>query len=348
MGLRALLLSGWTCAPRVLKQAGYLGAVALFALGFLPSRAAAQAQGCPAAPITSDLTLTGSITAAAGGPNPCIVIGASGLTVNLADNSINVSALGNSGVAIANGTNSNTTIVGNGGTIVTAYTTSSAANTAAIESTGGTNLTVTGVTLENEPTTGSLCGQTRSDQNWGNGISLDAVSGATISSNNVTCFQNGISVANSSIAHRGVGSISGNTLTYNNFDMVGANQTVYSSGLVLSYSSGWTVNGNTINYNGSYDLNYGCSSNAPNLISCAFGLQIIHNSSSNTIESNTVESNYVGGIYTGPTTSKNVIEGNTVLNNLFDVWDDAPSHSNRWSKNTCATYGGTLNSRACS
>jgi hypothetical protein len=184
MGLRALVRSGWSRAPRALKQAGYLGAVALFALGFLSSRAAAQ--GCPGN-ITTNLTLTGNIAATAGGQNPCIVIGASGLTVNLAGYTIDVSALGDSGVAISNGTNSNTTIVGNGATIITDYTTSSAANTAAIESTGGTNLTITGVTLENEPG-GSLCGKTRTDENWGNGISLDAVSGATISGNSATCF----------------------------------------------------------------------------------------------------------------------------------------------------------------
>lgn len=342
MGLRAIFRSDWIGAPRILKRAGYLAAVALFALGFLPSRAAAQ--GCPGT-ITSDLILTGNITAAAGGQNPCIVIGASGLTVNLAGYTIDVSAMGNTGVAISNGTNSNTTIVGNGGNIITDYTTSSAASTGAIESTGGTNLTVTNVAFLNEPN-GSQCGDTRTDTNWGNGISLDAVGGATVSGNSITCFQNGISVANSSIPRKGVGSITGNTLTYNNFDMQSQNG-VYSSGLVLSNSSGWTVSGNTIEYNGSYDPNDTCQSNVPNLISCAFGLQIIQNSSGNTIESNTVNNNYVGGIYTGPTTSKNVIKDNTVLNNLFDLWDDAPAHSNRWTKNTCTSVGGTLSSRDC-
>ena len=122
----------------------------------------------------------------------------------------------------------------------------------------------------------------------------------------------------------------------------------YSAGLVLSNSSGWSVSGNTITLNGSTDPNANCVSSPPSLITCAFGLQVINASSSNSISSNIVNSNFVGGIYTGPDTSGNVVSGNTAEGNgLFDIFDDAPKGSNKWRKNTCMTSGGSLGNHVC-
>lgn len=346
MGLRRFALSGRMFTPQILKQACCLCAALLFAVAIFPGRAAAQ-QACPGE-ITANFTLTQDVTALAGGQNPCIIVGADNLTVNLGNYTINVSNLGDTGVAIATGTTSNTTIVGNGGQIVTDYADSGAAGTSAIEASGGTNLTITGVKLVNEPN-GSPCTQGRTDENWGAGVTIDTVTGATVSGNTVSCFQTAISVQNSAIPRQGNGSISGNTLTDNIYDMNTAQQSgVYSAGLVLSNSSGWSVTGNTIEYNGSDDKNATCVSSPPSEISCSFGLQVLNNSNGNSIQSNTVNSNYVGGIYTGPTTSKNTIAGNTALvNGIYDLYDDAPAHSNSWHHNTCNTVGGSLSAHTC-
>lgn len=347
MGLRRFAQLYWTFPLFSPRLACRLGVMLLLAIGFLPGRAAAQTGACPGV-ITANFTLSQNITAASGGQNPCIILGADNLTVNLGAYTIDVSNLGDSGVAISTGTTSNTTIVGNGGKIVTAYTDSGAVGTSAIEATGGTNLTITGVKVVNEPG-GAPCTQGRTDENWGTGIKLDTVTGATVSGNSVSCFQTGISVQNSAIPRQGTGSISGNTLLYNIYDMNAAQQSgVYSAGLVLSNSSGWSVSGNTIEYNGSDDKNATCVSSPPAEISCSFGLQILLNSNNNSIQSNTVNSNYVGGIYTDPTTSKNTISGNTAqVNGIYDLYDDAPAHSNSWHHNTCNTVGGSLSSHTC-
>jgi parallel beta-helix repeat protein len=340
MELRGFLLSGWARTPLALKQACRLGAVAVLALGFLPSRAAAQA--CPG-PVSGTYTLTGNITATTGDTSPCITVAQSGTTVNLSGYTIDVSALGNGAVAIETGTTSNTTIVGNGGTIVTNY---QSGNSSAIDSTGGSNITITGVKIENEPN-GSPCAQLRTDTNYGNGITLQTVTGATISSNTISCYQYGVSVQNSAIPNKGTGSISGNTLTYNNYDMNSTGNTIYSAGLVLGNSSGWSVTNNSISFNGSDDVNATCVSQTPNIVTCAPALQVITNSNGNSIQNNTVNNNYGVGIYAGPTTSHNVFSGNTATNNLVDVWDDSPSHSNHWHHNTCVKTGGNLSSHAC-
>jgi parallel beta-helix repeat protein len=343
MGLRNILLSGGNNAPKALKRACRLGALAALVLGFAPGRAAAQ---CPGN-ITANYSLSGNLTATTADPNPCITVGADNVTVNLAGFTLNVSAQGDAAVAIETGISNNATIVGGGGTIITAY--SSGAATAAIDSKGGSNVTVTGVTLANEPGATLCSTNARTNTNWGTGISLNAVTGGNLSANIVSCYQTGISVQNSSIPRRGTGTISGNDLEGNTFDMFGSGQGgVYSAGLVLTNSSGWTVDGNTIDYNGSEDTNQGCTSNGTTVISCAFGLQIINGSSSNSITNNTVNTNFIGGIYTGPATSKNSIIGNTATNNgLYDLYDDSPGHGNAWRKNTCYTAGGSVSPQKC-
>jgi hypothetical protein len=355
MGLRGLLLSGWASMPGALKQACRLGAVALLAVGFLPSRAAAQ-NTCPGS-ISANTTLTpnspGSlIKPASGQTTPCITVTTDGVTVNLNGDIIDLTSLGDNAVAIDTGTTSNTTIAGNGGIIDTEY--SSGTATSAIKSSGGTNLTISGVTVNNE-VNGNPCNESYLDTNWGTGISLTGVTGATITGITVSCYQVGISVQDSAIASHGGGSISGNSLYWNIYDQASGQNN--SAGIVLSNSSGWTVSNNTIEYNGSADANGSCVPGSTTTLSCAFGLQVINGSYNNSISNNgNVSDNYGGGIYTGPATSKNTIAGNTALSNgsavtplsdAFDLYDAAPAHSNHWHHNSCAKVGGSVPSNAC-
>jgi parallel beta-helix repeat protein len=346
----ANIQSGRFSAPKALKRAFRLAAIAALTLSFAPSRAAAQTPGCPQGPLTSNLTLTADITATTADTTPCITIGADNVTLNLGGHTINITALGDTGVAISTGTTNNTTIIGNNGTIKTEYSSALAANTGAIESTGGTNLSISGVTLQNLPG-GNPCLTvgTDPDTNWGMGISANGVTGATIGSNTISCYAFGIYIQSSAIPSGAPGSISGNNLSFNAYYMAGGPE-IYSAGLVLSNSSGWSVSGNTIQDNGSPSPNGICTSptSGTGVNTCAFGLQIINGSTSNTISSNTVDSNFVGGIYAGPDTSGNTFSLNTALTNaLWDVWDDAPSHANSWHRNTCGSAGGTLNSHMC-
>lgn len=348
MGLRGMYAFGRNSAPAVLKRACRLAALAALALGFAPGRAAAQATmitSCQASPITTSVTLQQSIVAPAGWTGPCITVGADNLTVNLGSFTIDVSAVGDTGVAVNAAAFNNTTIVS--GTVITNYTTSAADSTAAIEATGGSNLTVSGVTLENEPNA-SPCAMTgNTDQNYGTGISVNAVSGGTIGSNSASCFQTGIVVQNSAVPRQGTGSVSGNTLTWNTFAMQGGTSQVNSAGLILSNSSGWSVSSNLIEYAGSTDPNYACSVTGT-VLSCAFGLQIINGSSNNDITNNTVDSNFVGGIMTGSDTAKNSVQSNTALSNgLYDLYEVGQGHGNNFRHNTCSTVGGNLSLRAC-
>lgn len=349
MELGEIVLSARIGAP--LKKALRLGALAALALGFAPGRAAAQSTNittCQSNPITTSVTLGGDLVATATDTSPCISVGADGLTVNLAGHKLDISALGDGAVAIETGTSSNTTIVGNGGTIITDYTSSGSA----IDSTGGTNLTVTGpMSIFNETTPGQLCAYQDGDKYYGTGISFNGVTGGSIGMITVSCYQNGISVQNSNIPTNGSGSISGNTLTYNTYSMYGGTSEVYSAGLVLSNSSGWSVSGNNIYYDGSRSPNGICTSpsSTTGVNTCAFGLQIINGSSSNSLTGNTVDSNFSGGIYTGPDTTGNSIISNIAqTNGQWDLWDDAPAHhANTWHRNTCGTAGGTLNPHSC-
>ena len=335
-------------APGALKRAFRLAALAALALGFAPSRAAAQATSistCQTAPLTASVTLGQSIAAPAGWAGPCLTIGADNVTVNLATFTIDVSAEGDVGVAINAGAFNNTTI--DNGTITTNYTTSAADSSAAIEATGGSILNVSGLTIENLPG-GSACAQVNnSDQNQGTGISINAVAGGTIGPDVVSCYQTGINVQNSSVPRQGAGSISGNTLNWNTYYMGGATTETYSGGLVLSNSSGWTVSNNQIEFTGSVSPSYDCTPTGT-VLTCAFGLQIINGSSDNSITGNTVSSNFVGGIMTGSDTAKNSIMSNTAINNgIYDLYEVGQGHGNNFRSNTCFSVGGSLTLRAC-
>lgn len=349
MGSVNILQSGRFSAPKALKRAFRLAAIAALALGFAPSRAAAQntLTGC------QQITSAGTYVLQPGfavNANPCFVVSVDNVEINLNGQTIDMTGYGNSGVAIQTGTTNNTTIIG-GGTIVTAYSSSSAG--AAIEATGGTGLTITGVNIENGLNT-NLClapsaGTASTNQEWGTGISISGVTGASISSNDVCFYQTGISVQNSNIPNRGTGSITGNELNWNTYSMVNGTSGIYSAGLVLSNSSGWTVSQNVIEYNGSMDPSSLCSPTA-NVLTCSPAVQIINGSSGNTITYNDpVDDNFGPGIMTGSDTSKNSITFNTLGNNdLYDLYEDGAGHGNKFQNNTCGTVGGSLTlSRAC-
>lgn len=349
MGSGSLFLARWARAPRILRRAGLLAAVALFSLCLFPSRAAAQTPACPGT-VNGDYILSGNIVATSADTSPCITVTGDGHTINLAGYTIDITNLnGGAGVAIETGTTNNTTIVGNGGQIVTAYT-STAVGTA-IDSQGGTNLSISGITFSNDSATNPCTSQSRTNLNYGVGITLNGVTGATVSANTLSCYQTGISVQNSVIPRRGTALVSGNNMTDETFDMAQANQSgVYSAGIVLSNASGWSVENNYISYSGSTDENSTCvpASSSTSLISCSFALQIITGSSGNSITGNNVFSNFSGGIYTGPDTSKNKILSNNVVGNTgYDLFDDAPNHSNAWRKNTCSSEGGNVSPQRC-
>ena len=332
-----------------------LGSVIVLALMFLPSTAAAQGNiaACGTTISTAGTyTLTTNLTAASGS-GPCITIGVGGVTVDLTNGAttytIDVTQEGDSGVGVDAGNYVNTTI--ENGTILTDYTTSSADTSAAIEVAGGSGLTITGVHVINEPN-GTECGTTqRTNSGYGTGISVSSVSGANISGNSAYCYEYGIYVQGSAIPSKGTGNIAGNDLEGDTFQMSTTSGEVYSAGLVLSASSGWTVSGNTVAYNGSWDDTSleTCSSAIGSLITCSFGLQIVNASSGNSITSNSVYQNFIGGIYTGPDTSGNKIIGNTLSNPDYDMYDSAPVRSNTWRRNTCTSgiNGGTVPKNAC-
>jgi parallel beta-helix repeat protein len=366
MNLRKMIPPSRIGTPATIKRVFRLAAVAALALGLAPSRAAAQSTlACPGT-ISSDYTLSADIVANTSDTSPCITVNGVGLTIDLAGYNIDVSALGNGAVAIQNGSSINTTIVGHGGSILTAYSSAASDTTGAIEASGGSGLTVTGVNIFNQTTATTNTGDTAAAlcaspslggpsvaklEEYGSGISLTGVTGATISGNNVCFYQYGISVQDSAIPSNSSGSISGNTLNLDMYYMYAssASTETYSAGVVLSNSSGWTVSGNTVGYDGAISLNGTCAppTSTTGVNTCSFGLQVINSSSSNSVSSNTVEGNFVGGIYTGVDTSGNKITGNTSLGNFWDMWDDAPLHSNAWHHNTCHSEGGTLPSHTC-
>jgi parallel beta-helix repeat protein len=136
-------------------------------------------------------------------------------------------------------------------------------------------------------------------------------------------------------------------LNWNTYAMAGGTGGIYSGGLVLSNSSGWSVTNNQIEYGGSADPNAGCTPTGV-VLSCAFGLQIINGSSGNDVTGNTVSNNFIGGIMTGSDTAKNNISSNTAMNNgLYDLYEDGQGHGNAFRHNTCITVGGSLSTRAC-
>ncbi len=350
MGSGNTLPSGRFSAPKALKRAFRLAALAALALGFAPGRAAAQTTtmtiyDCQSAPITNSVVLGNDIIAPSGWSGPCITIGQDGLTVDLSTFTLDVSATGSPTVAIENGSHNNTTITSSGGTIDTNFSPGSTAS--AIDSQGGVGLAINNVTLQNEPG-GTACAQNaRTTSNGGTGISINGATGANISGNFVYCYQTGISVQNSSIPRKGTGAISGNFLEQDSYDLSQGTSGLNSAGMVLGNSSGWTVSGNTIEYDGSFDKSNSCTYDATTLtMSCQYALQVLNASTGNDVSTNTVSDNFGGGIYADSTTSGNKFLSNTVQNNTVPDIYDAGSH-NAWRKNICSSAGGNLSSRAC-
>ncbi|MDE3135245.1 MAG: hypothetical protein KGL59_01610, partial [Acidobacteriota bacterium] len=301
---------------------------------------------CPGTITTNVVLGSGIIADSSLGSTPCITVGADGLTIDLSTYTLDLSGAGSAAVAIENSTHNNTTITGSGGTIITDYP--SPSTTSAIDIQGGTGISINNVTLQNDPVSGAACAQfNRTTTNGGTGISINSVTGASLSGNSVYCYQYGIFVLNSTIPSKGTGSISGNYLEADSYDMLNGTSGVYSGGLVLNNSSGWTVSGNTIEFDGGYDKNSTCLYDATTgVMSCAFGLQVINSSSANNVSNNTVNSNFGGGIYADSTTSNNKFVGDTALNNaIFDIFD--AGSRNGWHKDTCLTSGGNLGSHTC-
>jgi parallel beta-helix repeat protein len=300
---------------------------------------AGLAQQCPGT-ITANLVLQSDLIATASDPNPCIVVGADNLTINLNGHTLDVSALGDSAVAIDIGSHSGTTVVGNGGAIVTAYASSAAA--AAIHISGGSATTITGVIMTNAP---SACSTTGSPQanGYGTAIRIENATGASVTANQISCFLVGIAVANSVVPRRGTGVVSGNTLTNNtNPSLLGA------AGILLQSSSGWSIENNQITFSGS-NLPTGCKSSTGQLQDCSPALQLLGNASNNEITNgNQVRSNYGPGIYAQAGTSGNRITNNTALfNPTGDLWDDNPTRSNFWNRNTCGLEVGSVAPQKC-
>ncbi len=306
-----------------------------FGLGW-PCSSRAQ---CPGT-ITNNLVLQGDLTATASDTNPCIVVGADNLTINLNGHTLDVSALGDSAVAIDTGGHSGTTIVGNGGSIITAYASSAAAS--AIHASGGSATTITGVIMTNAPATCPTSGNQQAN-GFGTAIRIENASGASVTANQITCYLVGIAVVNSVVPRRGTGLLSGNILTNNtNPSLLGA------AGIVLQASSGWSVQNNQITFSGS-NLPSGCKSSTGQLQDCSPALQLLQNASNNEISSgNQVRSNYGPGIYAQAGTSGNRITNNTALfNPTGDLWDDNPTRSNFWNKNTCGLEVGSVAPQKC-
>src|SRR5579885_2160946 len=250
-----------------------------FGLGW-PCSSRAQ---CPGT-ITNNLVLQGDLTATASDTNPCIVVGADNLTINLNGHTLDVSALGDSAVAIDTGGHSGTTIVGNGGSIITAYASSAAAS--AIHASGGSATTITGVTMTNAPATCPTSGNQQAN-GFGTAIRIENASGASVTANQIT-------------------------------------------------------------FSGS-NLPSGCKSSTGQLQDCSPALQLLQNASNNEINSgNQVRSNYGPGIYAQAGTSGNRITNNTALfNPTGDLWDDNPTRSNFWNKNTCGLEVGSVAPQKC-
>jgi parallel beta-helix repeat protein len=312
-----------------------LGALALFALALFPTPAAAQTT-CPGT-ITGNLILSADIVASAGDLNPCITVGGDGLMVNLSGYTIDISALGNAGVAIDTGNTSGTAIVGAGGEIVTAYTATSS-TVAAITTASSTNITVTGLKIWNVTsscTPGDTGSTNQRNLNAGNAMLMSNITGGSINTNDIECYQTGITVSASDIPRKGTGDISNNNFVNNTYNNSAAGTSVASAGLVLDSSSGWTIQNNFASYNGSLDGSFSCVVLDPG---CFAAIRLTGTSNGNSVLTNNVYDNFGPGIYTGPSTSRNKIQSNTNIfaNAVYDLWDDVPPHSsNNWNKNSC-------------
>jgi hypothetical protein len=346
-GLR--LLRSASSTPRVLvsQSSLALGGLLLLALALFPAPVAAQG-ACPGT-ITQNYTLSGDLTASATDSNPCITVAADNVMVNLAGHTLDVSALGNSAVAIETGVTNNTAIVGGGGKVVTAYSADSTVPAAAIDTQGGQNVTVTGVDVWNVTsscTPGNASSTNQRNLNFGTAISVSNVTGASISSNDIECYRVGITVSASNIPRGSTGDISGNILINNTYNNSAAATTVVSAGILLDSSSGWTIQNNNGSYNGSLDGSYACASEATG---CSPAIQLTGTSTGNSVLSNSVYNNLGPGIYTGPVTYRNKIQTNIATNNaLADLWDAVPPHSsNNWNKNTCGTELGSVSPQKC-
>lgn len=319
-----------------------LGALALAATALFPATAAAQTTNCPGL-TGGNLSLTQDIVAVSGDPNPCIQITTDNVTVNLGSHKIDISALGNAGVAIDTGNTTGTVIVGTSGTIVTAYT-STTSGVAAITTASSTNLVISGVNIWNTTascTPGNASSNNQRNQNAGNGMLLNNVTGANISNNDFECYQTGMTISTSAIPRRGTGSVSGNYFINDTYDNTANGTSVASAALVVDNSSGWTIQGNTVSYSGSLDGTSGCYVLDTG---CFAAIRLTGSSNGNSVLSNTLFNNFAPGIYTGQFTSQNKIQSNTNSNNpVADLWDDVPPHSsNNWNKNACPD--GTLGS----
>lgn len=310
----------------------------IVAWGILEWPAALKAQNCPGT-ITTGFTLSSNLTATSNDSNPCISIGADNITINLNGNTLDISALGDSGVAIETNGHFGITIVGNGGTILTGYTSSSAAQ--AIHISGASGNTVTGITFTNNQSTCSTTGNTPAN-GFGTAILVENASGAAVTSNKIYCYLVGIAVANSAVPRRGTGQIAGNTLTNN------TNPTLLGAAIQLSGSSGWTIENNQATYNGG-NLTNGCKDSSGHLSNCSAALQLINNSHDNEITNlNFVHTNYGPGIYAASGTSGNRITSNDAqFNPTGDLWDDNPTRTNFWNKNTCGLEVGSVAPQKC-
>ncbi len=367
MGLGNAKASRRSAAWRFFTHTFSLGSLLVLAFMFLPSTAAAQTTSpfnianCGVnIPITGDgssYTVTGQITASTTNA-PCITIDGSGVTLNMTGGIINMVSAGHGAVAISVSPNATLVTIENG-TIYTDYTTSLNNTYAAIEASQTSELDINGVNIQNgaappaTPTTNPECASVeRTLVNYGTGIFLNNVTGATISGNYAFCYQYGIYVQGSAVPSSGQGAISGNTLVNDAYTMSLGTPGTKSAGLVLDGSSGWTVNTNTVNYNGSPDASLTCIDlSTGQSVSCSFGLQVIGTSSGNIISMNTVGHDFTGGIYAGPDVSQNSFTQNILDDEPFaGLFSSAPNKlRNKWSGNTCtnAPPGGNVPRKAC-
>lgn len=329
-----------------------LEALALLAFVLFPGRVAAQTiTGCSSTPIMTSSTIPNSITAASTDPDPCISIGADNVTITFNPGvTVNISAFGDNGVAIDAASTSGTIISGPGSNvggpanIVTAYSgpATAAGTAAAIRSSTTSNITISGLTIWNVTSTctpglisnGATTNQ--ANQNWGTAISIANASGATISANVFECYQTGISVSASAIPSKDVGEIAGNGFYNIMFDnSFSASSTVISAAILLDSSSGWSIDGNTVNYSGSRDASYYC--NTSDYGNCSPAIQLTGTSNGNLVNGNFAADNFGPTIYTGPNTAKNKILSNNITpGGSPDLWDAVPPRStNAWRQNTC-------------
>ena len=222
MGSANTFQSGRFSAWKALKRAFRLAALTALVLGFAPSRASAQTLNtCGTIGTAGSYILTSNFAVSA---NPCFIIGTNNVSLNLNAQTLDMTAFSDAGVAINAGNYTGTSIIGNGATILTAYISGAAG--AAIEASGGSGLTITGVNIFNQTTATTSTGYTAAYlcanpslggasvaqlQEYGSGISLTSVTGATISANNVCFYQDGISVQDSAIASTSSGSRASST-----------------------------------------------------------------------------------------------------------------------------------------